>query len=82
MPLSHKPLSSTFDEDTQIMLSKIYVELSAAATARLGGHADDARNKIADELIRLTSLGERNPDILKNMAVAAAGYEETNTTSR
>jgi hypothetical protein len=75
MPLSHKLMLSALDADTQTLLSAIYVELSARASARLDGHADDARNKVADELLRLAYLGERDSQILKAKAIKASGYD-------
>lgn len=71
MALSHKTVLSSFDEDTQVLLSAVYVDLCATLPENLDDQTE-VREKIANVLIRQALLGERDRDVLKREAIAAS----------
>lgn len=73
MPLRHEPLLADMDLDTRVMLSQVYLEAcrDLDTPSKTLATLDQLRAKLGDIIVRLAVAGERNPTVIKAMALEA-----------
>ena len=72
MPLSHSKFLNQLDLDTQAMVSDAYLESCSDLDDpnRSLAQLDELRKLLGDEMIKLAVAGERDPEMIKSIAVA------------